>query len=307
MDRGGRFPEPMNRRLPPEGSRAFASPNRFTLFVRRVLVRLSQKKSLRFAELALLAAVFGGTAFYGVSAGGHMPAVKAWFAEIGDRAANLAGFDIVEADVRGHNRLRRDEILAAAGITKFTSLVLLDADRARDKLKSNPWIAEAIIRKLYPNRVEIEVTEREAFALWQNDGKFSIVSNDGTVLEEIASAREEKLPLVVGNGANKRAAELLAMLERFPSLGKQLYGAVLVAERRWNLRLANGMDIRLPEENSEAALATLVKLEAEQKIFSRDISVVDLRIPGQVIVRMSDAAATAYDALRKPARRKGAS
>lgn len=297
----------MSRRLPPEASLAFASPNRLTLFARRALIRLSQKKSLRFAEVALLLAVFGGTALYGVSAGGHMPAIKAWFTEIGDRAANLAGFDIVEADVRGHNRLRRDEILAAAGITKVTSLVLLDADRARDKLKSNPWIAEAIIRKLYPNRVEIEVTEREAFALWQNDGKFSIVSNDGTVLEEITSVRDEKLPLVVGDGANKRAAEFLALLDRFPSLGKQLYGAVLIAERRWNLRLTNGMDIRLPEENPEAALATLVKLEAEQKILSRDVSMVDLRIPGQVIVRMSDAAATAYDALRKPAKRKGAS
>lgn len=297
----------MRPRRQPERSDSFASPNRLTLFARRALIRLSQKKSLRFAEIALLLAVFGGTAFYGVSAGGHVPAVKDWFGEIGDRAANLAGFDIVEADVRGHNRLRRDEILAAAGITKFTSLVLLNADAARDKLKSNPWIAEAIIRKLYPNRVEIEVTEREAFALWQNDGKFSIVSNDGTVLEEIKNPRDEKLPLVVGDGANMRAAEFIATLDRFPSIRKQLYGAVLVAERRWNLRLVNGMDIRLPEENAEAALATLVKLDAEQKILDRDINMVDLRIPGQVIVRMSDAAAAAYDAQRKPAKRKGAS
>jgi cell division protein FtsQ len=125
--------------------------------------------------------------------------------------------------------------------------VLLDADSAREKLKSNPRIAEAVIRKLYPNRIEIEVVEREAFALWQRGGKLAIVSHDGTVLEEIKDGRQEKLPLVVGEGAAKHAAEFLAVLDRFPAIKAEVYGAVFVAERRWNLRLNNGMDVRLPE------------------------------------------------------------
>lgn len=306
MDRGGRFPEQMSHRLPPEGSLAFAPPSRFVLVLRRILVRFSQKKSVRIAEFALAAVLFAGTAIYGTVRGGHVPAVTAWINGIGDSAANIAGFEIIEADVRGHNRLRRDEILTAAGITPLTSLVLFDADRARDQLKQNPWIAEAIIRKLYPNRLEIEVTEREAFALWQRNGKLAIISRDGAVLEEIKETRPEKLPLVVGMGAATKAAEFLAILDRFPAIKADVYGAVLVAERRWNLRLSNGIDVRLPEENPAAALAALVKLNNEQKLLSRDISIVDLRVPGQVTVRMSEAAAAAQDALKKPAKTKGA-
>ena len=237
-----------------------------------------------------------------------MPAVAEFAKDVGDRIAYVAGFEIADADVRGHNRLRRDQILTAAGINAHTSLVLLDADAARDKLKSNPWIADAVVRKYYPNKIEIEVTEREAFALWQRNGKLAIVARDGTVLEEVTSGRPEKLPLVVGEGAAKTAAEFLAVLDRFPSIRANVYGAVFVAERRWNLRMTNGVDVRLPESNLIVAFEALQKLADEQKIFSRDIEMIDLRIPGQVAVRMSAAAAAAYDEQRKPAKtKKGAS
>jgi cell division protein FtsQ len=306
MDRGGRFAQSLSRRLTPGGAAAAASPSRITLALRRLLVRVSRTGSIRALEFALMAVIVGGAGIYGTVRGGHLPAVGAWFNDLGDRGANAAGFQLLEADVRGHNRLRRDEILTLAGITDTTSVMLFDADRGRDKLKANPWIAEAVIRKLYPHRIEIEITEREGFALWQRAGKLAIVSRDGTVLEQIDDGRDEKLPLFVGEGAAQRAAEFLAVLERFPLIRDQLYGSVLIAERRWNLRLKSGVDIRLPEGSPAAALATLVELDRTKKILSRDVAMIDLRIPGQVIVKMTDAAAAAFDLQRKPPKKKGA-
>ena len=306
MDFGGRFPEPMSRRASPAGVLSAASPSRFSLFFRRVLVNLSHRKSVRFAEVFLTLGIVCGALAYGTVRGGHMPVVNEFATDVGDRVAYFAGFEIAEADVRGHNRLRREQILAAAGITPHTSVVLLNADLARDKLKTNPWIEDAVVRKFYPNRIEIEVTEREAFALWQRDGKLAIVSRDGTVLEEVTD-RPEKLPLVVGSGAAKAAHDFLTVLDRFPAIKAEVYGVVYVAERRWNLRMTNGMDVRLPEQNLIVAFEALIKLSTDQKIFSRDVEMIDLRIPGQVVVRMSDAAAGAYDAQRAPAKKKGAS
>ena len=296
----------MSRRASPDGMLVAASPSRFTLFFRRFLVRASQSRAPRYLETAMLAFVLGGAGFVGAVHGGHMPAVRAFLGEVGDTLANVGGFRVVESEVRGHNRLRRDDILAQAGVTPTTSVAFFNAAYAREQLKKNPWIADAVIRKFYPSRIEIEVTEREAFALWQRDGKLAIVARDGTVLEEVKD-RPEKLPLVVGEGAAQAAAEFLAVLERFPEIKKQVYGAVLVAQRRWNLRLVNGVDVRLPEGDVDAALMALTALARDQKILSRDISVIDLRISGQVVVRMSDAAAGAYDAQRKPAKPKGAS
>jgi cell division protein FtsQ len=298
----------MSRRASPAGVLSAASPSKFSLLFRRVLVNLSHRKSVRAAEVAMTLAIVGGAAMFGTVRGGHMPVVNDFMKDVGDSVAHFAGFEIADADVRGHNRLRREQILAAAGITPNTSLVLLNADVARDKLKSNPWIADAVVRKYYPNKIEIEVTEREAFALWQRAGKLSIIARDGTVLEEITSGRPEKLPLVVGDGAAKTAAEFLAVLDRFPAIKAEVYGAVFIAERRWNLRMTNGIDIRLPEQDLIAAFEALQRLAQEQKILARDVEMIDLRIPGQVVVRMSAAAAAAYDEQRNPKKKaRGAS
>jgi cell division protein FtsQ len=81
--------------------------------------------------------------------------------------------------------------------------------------------------------------------------------------------------------------------------------SVLVAERRWNLRLKNGIEVRLPETDPEHALQTLVQLDHDKKLLSRDIVAVDLRLADRVTVRLSDAAAQAReDALKDAAAAK---
>ena len=72
----------------------------------------------------------------------------------------------------------------------------------RDKLKANPWIADATVLKLYPGQLQIDIVERSAFALWQQDGRLSVISDDGAVLEPYLSRRFVSLPLVVGKGAD---------------------------------------------------------------------------------------------------------
>jgi cell division protein FtsQ len=83
--------------------------------------------------------------------------------------------------------------------------------------------------------------------------------------------------------------------------------AVFVAERRWNLRLNSGIDVRLPEDDADVALLRLVSLDREKSLLSRDVTVIDLRLPDRVAVRLSDDAAQARDIAMKDRRRaKGA-
>ena len=79
-----------------------------------------------------------------------------------------------------------------------------------------------------------------------------------------------------------QAKDFLAVLDRYPDIRSQLRASVLVAERRWNLRLNNGIDVRLPEGDVEQALERLVELDREKKLLSRDIVAVDLRLPDRV-------------------------
>jgi cell division protein FtsQ len=249
------------------------------------------------AAIVLLAASVG----YGVVKGGHAGDIVAQVQDLCDTAANAAGFRISEIALAGEHQVSREEILSLAGIGGRSSLLFLDAGHARARLMTDPWIAEATVLKLYPGRLRIGIKERQAFALWQKDGRVSLIAADGTVLEPTMPPRFSGLPLVVGQGAEQAAEPFLALVARYPDIAKRVAAAVLVAERRWNLHLKDGVEVLLPEIAPERALQTLVELDRDKKLLSRDIVAVDLRLADRVTVRQSDAAAAARDEVLKAA------
>jgi cell division protein FtsQ len=274
--------------------------------VHRTVTFMADVRIPRFAGIGLTALVVGGAAAYGTVAGGHLSFVTDQLAAMRDGTANFAGFNIASVSLTGQKQISREDVLSTAGITGRTSLLFLDAEAARKQLKANPWISEATILKLYPDRLQIGITERQAFALWQKNGELSVIAEDGTVLEPFVARRFTGLPLVVGAGAQERAKEILTLLGHYPELSKSITAAVLVAQRRWNLRMKSGIDVRLPETDIETAIATLVDLDREKKILSRDITGIDLRLPDRVTVRLSDEAAQAReDALKAKTKKKG--
>ncbi|HEY2756305.1 MAG TPA: cell division protein FtsQ/DivIB [Pseudolabrys sp.] len=269
--------------------------------IRRAYFTLIGLQFPRGAGTSAVAMLLLATVTYGVIRGDHTADVAANVQDLCDDAANGVGFRISEVALTGEHQLSREQILASAGITEHTSLLFLDATQARARLMTNPWISEATVLKLYPGRLRIEIKERSAFALWQKDGKVSLISADGTVLEPGVPARFASLPLVVGKGAEHQAPEMLALVARYPLIAGQLQASVLVAKRRWNLYLKDGVTVLLPEADPEQALKTLVDLDRTKKLLSRDIVAVDLRLSDRVTVRQSDAAAAARDEALKAA------
>ena len=185
--------------------------------------RLPRGAGLAAAALVLLASLA-----YGAVKGDHVPAVVAAMNDARDRLGNAAGFRIVSIALAGNHHISREEVLAVAGVTGTTSLIFLDVDRTRERLKTNPWIADASVLKLYPGELQIGIKERAAFALWQKDGHVSVIADDGTVLEPFVAPDLVRLPLVVGRGAETRAKELLALLDRHPAMRDFVRASVLV-------------------------------------------------------------------------------
>ncbi|MCC6946562.1 MAG: FtsQ-type POTRA domain-containing protein [Bradyrhizobiaceae bacterium] len=303
MEFRGRVVRSAGPRRAPRDASEFAPPSRFTLFLRRAFVRLS-KPPLSRLGLVLLLALFVGTGAYGAVRGGHMEAWTAAAREAGDAVARGFGFGIVQIEISGNRYLSREELLARAGITEQTSLLLLNAEGVRATLKEDARVADATVRKLYPDRLEIAIEEREGFARWQRGGKLHLIARDGTVLESDIRSRHIDLPLVVGAGAAPKAAAFLDLIARFPAVREEVRAGVFVAERRWNLRLKNGIDVRLPEEDPALALERLVQLDRSRQLMSRDLAVIDLRVPEQVSVGLSDEAAAALK--QKTPKRRGA-
>ena len=91
-----------------------------------------------------------------------------------------------------------------------------------------------------------------------------------------------------GQGYGSDAARRLVALA-FDTLGlARVRAAIWVGDRRWNLRLDNGIDIRLPEKDPQAAWAWLVALERDRQLLSHGIIAIDLRIPSRLVVQRRD-------------------
>jgi cell division protein FtsQ len=263
-----------------------ASDSRVLRLARRWGGALLDLKVPRGAGASAAAMLLLASTYYGVVKGGHGPVIAAQIQDICDNAANSMGFRISEIALAGGHE------------------VSLDAAQTRIRLLTNPWIAQAAVLKLYPGRLRIEIKERQAFALWQKEGRVYLIAADGTVLETYVPQRFAALPRVVGNGAEHAAQDFLDLLKRYPAIAQAVEASVLVAERRWNLHLKDGVEVLLPEREPAHALTTLVDLALTKKLLSRDIVAVDLRLSDRVTVRQSDAAAAARDEALKAAAEK---
>ncbi len=260
----------------------------------------------RLTGTALALSFFGAVGLYGSVLGGQYAFIRDTYGEPRDIAARILGFGLQKITISGLSQLREREVLRIAGITPLTSLPFLGAAAMRAKLEATPLVMSASVRKLYPNELVITLVEREPFALWQNKGELNVVSADGTVIDRMNDSRFATLPLVVGERANLRARSYAALLDAAGPLRSKIRAGMLVSGRRWSLKMENGMDVRLPEEDAPAAIARLARLERDGRILDKDVLAIDLRMPDRVVVRLSEEAAAARAELMRKKPQRGA-
>ncbi|MGH7864618.1 MAG: cell division protein FtsQ/DivIB [Candidatus Binataceae bacterium] len=269
---------------------------------RKMLSGLARPGTSACFSLALLMAVGA----YGTLRGGHYTAFVAKEGEPADILAKGVGFAIKAVTISGERELKEQDILSVAGIGPRNSLLFLDAAKIRERLKQLPLVKEAAVTKLYPDRLLIEIEERQPFALWQSNGETQIVAADGVPLAHLRGRRFVQLPLVAGAGANEELGQYVALLEAAGDLRERIVAGVRVSGRRWTLKTAQGIDILLPEIEPEAAMTRFVDLERTYHLFSKDVLSFDLRQPGRMVARLSEeAAAERMSALARKAKAKG--
>ena len=90
--------------------------------------------------------------------------------------------------------------------------------------------------------------------------------------------------LCVTAGAANNAAQILAILKTEPELFAEVWAVSFRAKRRWDVHLKNGIDVRLPETDPISAWSRLAILDRVKQITNRDLAVIDLRLPHQLVV-----------------------
>ncbi len=195
------------------------------------------------------------------------------------------GFRVEDVLVVGRSETPRKELLKAIRLARGAPILAFDPESAKERIEALPWVRAVSVQRRLPDTVFLRIIERRPLALWQHEGQFALIDYDGHVITDSEIERFQSLLVVVGEDAPGHAARLLEMLWDQPELMRRVTAAVRVGGRRWNVRLDNGIDVRLPEENPALAWARLAEYERVHKVLAKDVGVLDLRLPDRLIVQ----------------------
>lgn len=199
-----------------------------------------------------------------------------------------AGFAVEDILVEGRNQTDKDQIVSVLQVEKGSPILAFNPHDALKRLGDISWVKSGVVERRLPSTIFVRLYEREPIALWQNKNIVKLIDREGHELRDIGKDETPSLPLVVGEGANTHAADLIAQLLRYQSILTPLRAAVRVSNRRWDLHMNNNITVKLPEEKVGAALDRLNKAITEQQIMERSIVAVDLRLPDRMIIETND-------------------
>ena len=239
------------------------------------------RKLLRWSFLALIIATLTATVF-----AFRLPQLAGL--AVGEGIGKL-GFTLKHVETRGNHRVSTQAIYDIAFDQQSAAMPLVDLDGTRARLLQQlPWIREARVSRRLPDTIVVDVIERVPVAVWQQNGRFSLIDAEGVVLEPVGAAMPELVRLI-GPDANRRYAALSTLLEAAPRLRPMITDATWVGERRWDLHFQGGETLSLPEGEGEArnALVRFAQLDQRESLLGRGFARIDMRDPRRAYVRIS--------------------
>ena len=216
------------------------------------------------------------------------------------RAIGQAGFAVDGYQIVGLNHMDRELVdaivveelrrasAASGDASSKPAQPLVDVGAIRDRLLQFGWVKDARVSRRLPDTLVIDIVERRPAAMWQDRQRLSLIDSEGVVLDQVPLDKMPDLPLLIGPGANKQAAELQALMGAVPTLRPQLASATWVGGRRWDLSFQSGEVVALPEGAAPArtALTKFARLDRSTGLLGRGLIRFDLRIPDKMIVRL---------------------
>jgi cell division protein FtsQ len=202
-----------------------------------------------------------------------------------ERLARVLGFGIDQVTLTGHHFSFDRDIFDALDLANVRTFAALDTAAVKSRIERLPWVDTAELTRVYPGALEIRVTERKPYALWQRTDRHYLIDKTGRVLAAVSGDSLPDLPRFAGEGAAAEAAGLMENLARYPEVASRLSEAERVSERRWTLKLQNATTIELPADGEVGALEELSRDTALVRLVAAGGTTLDFRGPGRVAVR----------------------
>ncbi|PWM95648.1 MAG: hypothetical protein DBX42_03630 [Azospirillum sp.] len=199
------------------------------------------------------------------------------------------GFKIDDIIITGRDKTAKQDILNALQLSRETNILNLDLRDLQQKVEQLPWVRHAVVkRRFFPNIIQIDIRERQVQSIWQLDHKFRPIDGEGNVIEADYTP-DHPILLIVGEGAPENITALMKSITDDQNIFQRIKVANYISGRRWNIVLddvENGITVKLPEKHIDEAWKKLLKLNTTQGLLKRKLTIIDLRFPNKVIVKL---------------------
>jgi cell division protein FtsQ len=191
------------------------------------------------------------------------------------------------------------------------NFISIDLDKARAAFESVPWVRQATLRRIWPDRLAVRLAEHRPVALWLGeDGNERLVNEFGEVFEANVGDVEDD-GLASFSGPDGSSAQMLAMYRRlaplFAAMGLEVQSLQLSGRGSWRAELDSGANVDLGRGSADELAARterfLLTLGQVTGRYERELEHADLRHADGYAVRLRGITTTivpAGTATKKP-------
>ncbi|MEM0953539.1 MAG: cell division protein FtsQ/DivIB [Pseudomonadota bacterium] len=197
----------------------------------------------------------------------------------------LASLPVDRVAVSGDlERVSRPELMAVINRALDGGFLWVDLDAVREPLEALPWVHRAVVRRRWPDSIEVQVIEQTAIARW---GDGSLLNHAGEVFTPGEASRLEGLPLLSGPANSHRALmlEYRRIHQQLQPLGLRIDGLHMNRRGGMEATLSDGARLVFGRGDIDQKLARLRAVMAAKEA--------DLQ-PSQIDLRYSHGLAIAW-------------
>jgi len=187
---------------------------------------------------------------------------------------------IKKIEINGLNNDEQIKIFKDLNFLETRSLFFLDTVRIKKELSSHSFIESFSIFRKFPSTLIIDIKKTSILAKRYIDGLGFFVGSNGKLIKSEKEIND--IPIVFGNFENDQFLKLKKMIDESNLSYLEIDSIYYFDSKRWDIKMKNGILIKLPNEKTLNALKFVVDLLLEEKF--KDIKLIDTRLNNQVIL-----------------------
>lgn len=111
-------------------------------------------------------------------------------------------FKICNIEITGNSQVSQETILLLSAIDLNDNIFLTNTIKAKNKISQNPYIKDVKVKRELPDKIKIEIVEKEKKFMLQIDEMFAYIDRNGNILE-VSETKVENLIFLEGFKTSK--------------------------------------------------------------------------------------------------------